>query len=244
MSIISLSLITITKDDPSGLARTLKSAEPWRLLADVEQLVVYGGDKVPDIKEASVKIFRQQSTGIANAFNEGLRQASGEWIWFINGGDAIHETLNPRWLKELLFNTQAEIVTGALCYDGAPVPSTAPPLRLQWPIIPCWIPHPATFVRKSTLTNLGGFDPRWKICMDYDLWFRLLSKSVKIDVVAVPFARFDVTGLSNRLESRELMLRENAAVVWQYRMIILRTCWQKTWAIVHLFLSAAKIRWF
>ncbi|HKJ63072.1 MAG TPA: hypothetical protein VKA94_13950, partial [Hyphomicrobiales bacterium] len=33
--------------------------------------------------------------------------------------------------------------------------------------------HPATFVRRETLTSIGGFDPELHYAMDYDLWLRL-----------------------------------------------------------------------
>lgn len=238
-----LTLITITKDDPVGLGRTLVSAAALRSRPGVEQLVVYAPGTVPDIGDQSVVLLPQRSSGIAGAFNEGLNAARGEWIWFLNGGDAIHENLDPDWLFGLLHATQAEAVSGALHYDGAGLPTGAPVLRMQWPLVTSWLPHPATLVRRTVLLKLGGFDPRWKICMDYDLWCRLLTTEAKIDVIAVSFARFDVTGISNRAETRSLLMGENAAILWRHKAVIFRTCWQKTWRLLYIFWCAAKSRW-
>jgi hypothetical protein len=36
-----------------------------------------------------------------------------------------------------------------------------------------FIPHPATFVTRELIWRAGGFDPRLRYAMDYDLWLRL-----------------------------------------------------------------------
>ncbi|HEY4246044.1 MAG TPA: glycosyltransferase [Lacunisphaera sp.] len=217
MNNLRLSIITVTKDDAAGLARTLASARLLRT-ADVEQLVVDGGTnpeatgKIAAESGGGVIVIARPPQGIADAFNAGIAAAHGEWVWFLNGGDAVHETLDAAWLLALLAGTRAQVVTGAVQYDGAAAPRAMPPLATQWPLLTCWLAHPATLIRREKLVAIGGFNPRLQIAMDYDLWHRVFSGSA-VDVLSIPFARFDVNGISQRLEMHGLVCREEASVL-------------------------------
>lgn len=217
MSIIRLSLITVTKDDAAGLARTLASAAALRAVG-AEHLVVDGGsdpaatDGIVAQAGEGVTVIARPPQGIADAFNAGIAAARGEWLWFLNGGDAVHEALDSSWLFALLAGTRAQVITGAVQYDGDAVLRPLPPLAGQWPMLSCWLAHPATLIRRDKLVATGGFDRRCQIAMDYDLWHRLL-KDATVDVISVPFARFDVTGISQRPEKHALVCREEASVL-------------------------------
>ncbi|HNY41816.1 MAG TPA: glycosyltransferase [Bryobacteraceae bacterium] len=225
-----LSVVTITKRDPDGVRCTLNSIAALRGDARVEQLVVDGdGNAEATAVAESCHWLHQAGAGISGAFNEGIAVARGEWIWFLNGGDRMHETLDPEWLLALLRTTKADIVTGAIHDDGATSPRYAPPLSKQWPLSVCWLQQPSTIVRKTLLTQVGGFDPQLKICMDYDLWLKLLRTDPKVDVVAVPFARFDTHGVSRRPAMRRRLMRENAQVLWRHRCVFLRSVPRAAW---------------
>jgi len=208
-----LSIVTITKEDPRGLKRTLGSLKSWLSDDRIEHVLVTAENSAACEVDPNSRVIVQRSSGISAAFNEGLECCHGEWVWFLNGGDAVHEALDPVWLLSLLTTTRAHIVTGALHFDGDSAPRPMPPLSYQWPLIACWLAHPTTLVRRETLLSVGGFDQRWRIAMDYDLWFRLLNRDAIVDVVSVPFARFDVKGVSEHRETRVAAREEEAKVV-------------------------------
>ncbi len=221
---VLLSIVTITKCDPEGCRRTLNSTAILRAEACVEHVVVDGdGGAEAEAVSAGCRWIRQSGTGIAAAFNEGLAATRGEWVWFLNGGDRAHESLDSAWLLGLLQRTLAEVFVGAIHYDGDEFPRTAPPLSCQWPLHICWVQHPVTLVRRAALQRVGGFDQRYKICMDFDLWQRLLTADPVVDVVAIPFARFDTGGISRRPEHRSQLARENLRVLWRYRVVFVRS---------------------
>lgn len=215
--IFLLTIITVTKADPAGAAVTLTSADAWRGLRGVEHIVVDGGGSSLDLVSCSGwSHLRQTGSGISAAFNEGLAAASGEWIWFLNGGDRMHEALDPAWLLALLRRTQADVVTGAVQFDGEAKPRVLPHASYQWPLIACWLAHPATLVRRELLVRAGGFDEKLRIAMDYDLWFRVLRRPVVVDAISVPIARFDTGGISERASYRAIARREEAKVVLRH----------------------------
>ena len=218
-----LSIVTVTKDDPAGLERTLASTAAWLEGPAVEQIVIDASVPPAAVGNPVVRVARQQSHGIAAAFNEGLQAAKGEWVWFLNSGDAAHPQLSREWLLQLLSATAADIVAGTVHYDGDVAPRPARLLREQWPPLISWIPHPAAIVRRRVLMQAGGFDKQWRIAMDFDLWLRLLLQDARVDVLSVPFAIFDVTGVSQRPETRDLLARENAGVIWRHKRGLARS---------------------
>lgn len=241
MSAPRLSIITVTKDDPAGLARTVKSAECWRVSADVEHLVVYAGTPPRDVV-AGVRFQQQSSSGIAAAFNEGLAMARGDWVWFLNGGDAVHEVLDRAWLLTLLANTRADLVVGGIHYDGEASPRPAPPLHRQWPLLECWLPHPATLVKRQLLLRAGGFNVSYAIAMDYELWFRLLQGGAIVDVISVLLARFDPHGLSQHTAYRHVVCREEARVILGNWRSLLGAPWALSWRVIRRLLWSVRHR--
>jgi glycosyltransferase involved in cell wall biosynthesis len=212
-----LSIVTITKDDPRGLKRTLGSLKSWLSDDRIEHVLVTAENSAAGEVSPDSRVVVQHSSGISGAFNEGLECCHGEWVWYLNGGDALHPGLSRQWLLALLAATSADIVAGTVHYDGDIAPRPARLLREQWPPLICWIPHPAALVRREVLMRAGGFDERWRVAMDFDLWLRLLHQDVRVDVVSIPFAFFDVSGVSQRPGTRGVLAQENAAVLWQHK---------------------------
>lgn len=241
-----LTIVTVTKNDLAGLLRTVGSAMVWRR-AGVEHIIVDGSDDpssaialANDADSNSgglLRVVPRPARGISDAFNAGLAKAKGEWVWFLNGGDAVHETLEPEWLLSLLAKTRAQVVTGALHFDGETNARALPRLSWQWPLLACWLAHPATLVRRDRLLAVGGFDLKWRIAMDYDLWFRLLEGATTVDVLSVPFARFDLNGISQSRETAPSARREEASVVLRH---LGKMTWAVTWLGLRLLL---RLRW-
>jgi glycosyltransferase involved in cell wall biosynthesis len=241
-----LSLVTITKNDSVGLARTLASARAIRA-GGAEHLVIDGGSNLDATRQAVFKagddsvVIAHPPKGISDAFNAGLRAARGEWIWFLNGGDAVHESLNPAWLLELLATSRAKIIVGGIHYDGDAAPRFAPHLSKQWPLLSCWLPHPAAIVRRDALIKAGGFDEGLAVAADYALWFRLLGDTMAPDLISIPFTRFDVNGLSQREDSRHIAHAEEARILLKQKGHLLREgirslgriLYRLLWAIRH-----------
>jgi hypothetical protein len=202
-----LTIITVTRDDARGLELTLASAARWHNHEKVEHVVVYHGES-PAKADKSCRLHRQMSHGIAPAFNEGLNIAQGEWVWFLNGGDAVDERLDPDWLISLLGAAAADIIIGGITYSEDGVFRLNPVASDCWPPIKPWIPHPASLIRRGLFGRMGGFDERYTIAMDYEWWLRVYTRGARLDVVSFPFAVFAGGGISQRPESRSRLTAE------------------------------------
>ena len=238
-----LTIVTVTKADAEGLKRTLASAAVFGAAATVEHIVVDGdGSAESAAADGGCLWMRQTGAGIAAAFNEGLQAAKGEWVWFLNGGDRVDARLTPEFLLTLLRSSQADVIIGGMMYEeeAEPRPHLSP--NMQWPPFKAWIPHPSTVVRRRLFERFGMFDATYSIVMDYEWWLRALSADVPVDVLSVPFAVFARGGISQQIEFRKKLVREQGDVIRRYQLRLWRAWILSGWRLLRVWLAAIFVR--
>lgn len=111
----------------------------------------------------------------ARARNEGLRQARGPWVVFLDADDALTDDALASLLRGALKHPDAGYVYGAwwnLPPDGTPRFAPAP--RYDRQHLLGGNLHPITaLVPTDQARAVGGFDPRWDIYEDWEFWLRL-----------------------------------------------------------------------
>jgi len=201
-----LDIITVTKDDLVGVTATIDSTRKLRACAGVRQIVVDSSSKQVAAKvrklvvgEGNLDYFWQEPNGIASAFNLGISHSTADWLWFLNGKDAVHPELVENLFLQILSSTQAGIVIFELEYMQSGSRAGHPPLWALWPpMYGNWIPHPATIVRAKLFEQYGVFDTSYKIAMDADWWMRVFSKNVVVDMLSIPIVLYDEHGVSSK----------------------------------------------
>ncbi|MHB1065976.1 MAG: glycosyltransferase [Candidatus Nanopelagicales bacterium] len=192
-----LSVITVVKDDPAGMRRTVESLAAQDL-GGVEYVVNDGSvdrDAVPGLLAGMDHRYAwSPPLGIYPAMNAALASATGDYAYFLNAGDAFHSADVLRRVREALAGRPAwafgevEIVQR----DGARV------------VTPRWdyarekaalfsngrfAPHQGTFASREALLAAGGFDARYSIVADYVAFLRLgrLADPQYLDLVVATF---------------------------------------------------------
>jgi len=231
-----LEIITITKDNHEGLVKTVNSTKELRENFDVEQVIIDSSKK--EIQEKNkeflnlqkrIKYYFQEPAGISAAFNYGITLSSKQWLWFLNGGDIVHPDLNLKAFNYIVNNCNADVIVFQVEYMQSGRVLEHPELWSLWPPILSWVPHPSTIIRKEMFEKFGFFDESLKIVMDYEFWIRCFSKKVIVNILSIPIAKFDETGLSktsqkdikaevNRVLKRYVWLLKKRWF-WQLRML-------------------------
>lgn len=211
---IDVSIILIVKNGERYIGEALESvflsnAKP------LEILVVDGGSADRTIKIAQsfplVRIVPQTSSGIANAYNQGISEAKAELVAFISHDDLwlpdkldrqiAHMAQNP----DLLFT--ATMVEHFL-EEGAEIP---PHFRAEL----LERAHPGLIMetlvaRKQVFEVVGLFDPSFPVGEDTDWYARAKDAGVPMAVLPEVLVRKRVHGANSSLNEKginELLLR-------------------------------------
>jgi glycosyltransferase involved in cell wall biosynthesis len=126
-----------------------------------------------------VRYVHQANRGLSAARNTGIREASHEWIAFLDADDVWH----PEKL-EVEFNAISPL--GDVLFFGSsraadlqrPLPTGPNVRRLTVRDFLCWMPlsGSSAVVHRSCFAAVGGFDEDLRSVEDRDMWLRLVAR--------------------------------------------------------------------
>ena len=213
-----LTIITITKNDLTGLKRTILSTQKLRISYGITQIVIDSSNidihqNVNDYiqGEINIKSYYQEAKGISFAFNYGVNVSNNGWLWFLNSGDEIHSDLDLDLFMKIINISTADIIFFRIEFINLEKPkdtflSNQPSFLKIWLPIYDWHTHPGSLIQRSKILECGKFDTKLKIAMDTDIWFKAFTRDYKVDLIPLVIAKFYMGGISsNALETyREL----------------------------------------
>lgn len=207
---MSLSVITVTRNNAAGLADTLASIAALQALPD-EVLVIDGAstDITPDVLKRfrnvlPLRVLSEPDQGIYDAMNKGLSLAHGDWLIFINAGDRMDAAFDVRHFLSFVRGLKCAVVGITLqiwAGDAYVRPSKGPRLlrHLRSP------PHQGFFAPRAfyaterfTLDRPVDADRAW-----------VLAAQRRWGTVFYPHvvASFELGGISNMPSCRSLKQR-------------------------------------
>lgn len=200
-----ISVITITYNSEKTLEETIKSVVSQDYI-NLEYLIIDGGstdhtlDIVEKYRDKIAVVVSEPDKGISDAFNKGIRLASGEIIGITNSDDL----LLPGALKAVAdaYDKDADVYRGNTIgwndVTGTKVrgiPSMNFSVRGIKKRAIC---HQSTFVTKRAYEKWGAFDVNLKFMMDADLLIRLYEKGTKWKYVNADLAVSRCGGVTDR----------------------------------------------
>lgn len=198
-----ISVVTVVKDDPVGLTKTLASV--CAQLGNPEHIIVDGASAGVDMlqvlntaEQTGAHVLSEPDRNCYEAMNKGWRQASSDSVAFLNAGD-VYATHNATTLLATL-SEDRRWGYGALRIVGPEGTSTYrfEPFRQRLLALGIkYVPHPASVVPVQLLEHLGGFDEDFGIAADQLLFMRL-SRIARPRVSHEVIATFSLGGLSTR----------------------------------------------
>lgn len=206
----TITIITIVLNDDKNIEKTLLSVINQNI-TEFEYIIIDGGSTdgtVDIIKKYENDIAywsSEKDHGIVDAFNKGIKKATGDIIGLVNSGDFLEpDTLKK--VSETFKDNNTDIVYGNMQYwikNKKEYIYTA-----NHRLLPKFMSlnHPAVFVKKGIYNQYGLFDDRYKVAMDYDLMLRFYSKDAKfiyIDDVLSNMALGGVSDVNWQLAYRE-----------------------------------------
>lgn len=202
----TVTVITLSRDNPAELSRTLSSLRRQRPYLPSSIVIDGSGELLaPRMKHIcahyGAQYFWAPPNGVYSAMNVGLMKAQSEYVFFLNSGDWLVSKHSMSTIQ-----TQVDLSSGApwlvgqvvLERDGKASLSrqTRADSRLGVRLGLTWFPHPATIYDRQRISSLGGFDPTFTIAADYLLALRMLRAFGPPAMIASALAVHHLDGLS------------------------------------------------
>jgi glycosyltransferase involved in cell wall biosynthesis len=215
---MQLSIITITYNAEPFLARTLQS-----ILAQTEQnfeyIIIDGKSKdgtlsiVEKYKKRVNKLISEPDKGLYDAMNKGLKNASGDFVWFMNAGDEINDNQAVKKIYKAIadktdvlygdtyFVNDAGIIQGL----RSEITPHRLPKELKWRDLKLGmlVCHQAFIARKS----IAPFYMENNLSADVDWEIECLKRAREIKYLDFVVAKYLTGGISNKKLKRSLLDR-------------------------------------
>lgn len=148
---------------------------------------------------ARLRWMSEPDRGIYEAMNKGLAAARGEYVAFLGADDRLAPGALAAVARALAREPRPEIVCGATRVSGQ-MGEWDEPARAVGPAgRPRRAParHQSVFVAREAALAAGGFDTRYRIAADYDLYLRLLERGARQVFIKETLSRFALGGISS-----------------------------------------------
>nr|WP_294925843.1 glycosyltransferase family 2 protein [uncultured Flavobacterium sp.] len=199
-----LSIVTINYNNSAELKKTVESVVN-QYCSELEFIVIDGGSQdgskdIIELHQSKINYWvSEKDKGIYHAMNKGIRASSGEYILFLNSGDVLlddTETLNKVVLN---LNQKALYYTPIfLSQNGVIKNRTDYPENIDEKFVfTNTICQQAVIYHKSLFYD-NFFDEKLKYISDWKMHFSLFKKKIKFIHLNIPFAIYDLEGLTSK----------------------------------------------
>lgn len=198
-----ISIVTVCRNCEANITQTVESLLA-QSFADYEYVVIDGAstDRTLEILEqyrdrmARMRVYSEPDRGIYDAMNKGVRRASGDYVYFLNAGDALFDAQTLGCVAEHLAGG-LDLYYGDMWKGGGVEHSPARICEGDLVLRERMICHQAIFARRQLLERFP-FDLQFRICADRDWLIRVLrAQGTYRHMDGVTVARYDETGVSS-----------------------------------------------
>ncbi len=202
---MKISIVTISYNSEKTIEKTIESVLTQQV-EDLEYIIIDSASTdetlniVNKYKDDRMKIISEKDRGISDAFNKGIKSATGELIGIINSDDVLLPGALQAVEEAFAKNSEIDVLHGNIIRfenwtgDGYEV---KPCTDLEHMRCKFLLNHPATFVRKCAYDKFGLFDLDYKCAMDYELISKMYFGGAKFLYIDKPLAAFREGGVSD-----------------------------------------------
>ncbi|WP_310342417.1 glycosyltransferase family 2 protein [Pelomonas aquatica] len=185
---MKISLITIVRNAERHIDRTIRSILAQNY-PELEYIVIDGAStdstvaRIRAYEERITRIISEPDKGISDAWNKGLKLATGEVVGLLNAGDEYGDDVLSSVSRFFTNHGSVGVVFGdttLVSEDGAALITNRGrfhPWRYSGGL---GFYHPSLFAQRRVYESIGGFDTGLKYAMDADWIFRAKRAGVRL----------------------------------------------------------------
>lgn len=226
---MKISIITVCKNAEKTIEQTLLSVFN-QTYKNIEYIIIDGASSdgtlgvIEKYKDRIACCISEPDTGIYNAMNKGIKQASGDILYFLNSNDTVYD---EKVFEEIIRHYQntlgLEIVCGNVQFVNKEKQNTRilkydkfKSIRPYGYTNPC---HQVMFFSAELFKKYGLYDESFVVFGDYDKNVEFLVKNrAKFKYIDRFIARFQDDGISSNPNGgmTELFKKERSLIIKRY----------------------------
>lgn len=207
-----ISVITVVLNEKERLEKTIQSVIN-QTYKNIEYIIIDGGstdgtlDVIKNYQYAIHAWISEPDKGIYDAFNKGIRLASGDWVNFMNAGDVFYNSNTVALLKKY-FQEDTVLIYGDVRINYGDFERTqyAKSFSRLWMGGICC--HQSVFIKKQILAKLE-FNLDYNLAADYELLCRIYLGGYPVTKVNIIVSKVNNKGQADmrRVEALGEFLR-------------------------------------
>lgn len=216
-----ISIITVNRNNAGGLEKTILSVIE-QTYTNYEFIIIDGAssDNSTDIIEkykAKISFYvSEPDSGIFHAMNKGIRQASGDYLYFLNSADAFAsaDVLNNIFGHKTY---TSPFINGHQLNDFGNYTQRVPALNRPLSLFDFYwgtIKHQATFIHKDMFRKYGVYDESLHITADWKFFLQTIGlHNEQPEFVDTDIVLFQWDGISTDPRLQEKHDKERSVVL-------------------------------
>lgn len=224
-----ISVITICRNEINSISDTVNTV----LSQDnsvLEYIVVDGAstdgtaEYLKSVESQINTLIIEKDKGIYDAMNKGLKVATGELVYFLNGGDRFYDknvlALISNYAKE---NEQIDIIHGKLAFSNSAdnifyINDNKFELHSLYDLFRNNHLQQCFFIRKRVFDEIGHLNDQYKFVADSEFIIRAVKHKKRFYYLPSFFCIFDTNGISGknptaRLKEKRVMIYKTAPIL-------------------------------
>lgn len=202
---VRFSIVTVCYNSAATIRQALESVF-GQAFTGYEYILVDGGSTdgtlsyIESVKERLAYFCSEADGGIYDAMNKAVRQARGEYVFFLGADDSLASPAVLQQVDALLAGENCDILCGRVFavdegYSGLQRTAGGPLSRADV-FSGAMPPHQAMFVRRACLGN-QPFSPGYRFAADFAFFLRAVCENRKISYVPLIVSFYSTGGQSS-----------------------------------------------
>lgn len=223
-----LSIITVSRNSEATIERAIESVLN-QTYDNIEYIIIDGNstdrtnELIEQYDDRLSAYINEPDDGIFFAMNKGVKQATGDFIYFLNSDDFFvdNRVLEDvaRFIRDV---PDCELIYGNIeARDNKGnnwLLTSPPPEEILKTLVSGAMHHQATFASKQVFTKVGLFEEKFNSVGDYEWWLRVASEpKINKKYFNRTIASYFVGGKSSNIEMalNEMFEVQNNAEIYQ-----------------------------
>ena len=222
---LKFSIITVCYNAQSTIEKTIQSVIS-QTYDNIEFIIIDGKstDKTLDIinkyKEKIHVIISEKDKGIYDAMNKGIKNSTGDILYFLNADDRLYTTKTIDKINSVFIdNPQYEIIYGKAAFVNIPKDFPKRFINRKFgynsklDLLIQSNPQQCIFAKKQVFDKVGIFNTNYKICSDYDWFLRCFNKKIPMKYKDIIIVNYNCQGLSFHIKDNVILEKLKVAFI-------------------------------